>query len=78
MSVEKDVILATRVVSWLAANGCGAIAISLANGFVEVHYTLKLDIKPQPPIKVQDGGINFPRGSQEAVVQAFFSFLAGD
>jgi hypothetical protein len=65
--------LAYRVATWLQGNGCTVQVAYKAPFGYEVHYTLKLDIKPQPPVRI-DGSVVFPKGSQEDVV---FAFLAG-
>lgn len=70
MSVEHDFVIATRLAAWLEANGCTVSIVYKLSGHY-VHYTLKLDIKPQPPARIKDGAISFPAGSQEDVVLAF-------
>lgn len=65
----KNADLAHRVATWLQRNGCVTTVIVKGEVY-EVHYTLKLDVKPQPAIRC-DGSIIFPQGSQEDVVLAF-------
>lgn len=62
--------LALRVATWLQAKGCTVQVVYKAPFSYEVHYTLKLDMKPQPPVRI-DGSVIFPKGSQEEVVLAF-------
>lgn len=62
--------LAYSVAVWLQAKGCTVQVVYVAPFSYEVHYTLKLDMKPQPPIRI-DGTVVFPVGSQEDVILAF-------
>lgn len=75
MKKIDDAILADRVAAWLFAKGCGAVSVVFRDGQYHVYYTLKLDIVPQPAVRVHNGSIIFPSGSQEEVVLAF---LAGE
>lgn len=67
----KDYQLALRMAHWLFEMGCAAITIVVKPDQVEINYTLKLDMKPQPAIIVRDGKLTFPAGSQEDVVLTF-------
>lgn len=69
--------LASRVATWLEAQGCTVQIQYEAPVSYLIHYTLKLDVKPQPPIKI-DGSVRFPAGSQELVVLAFLDFITGE
>lgn len=79
MSQLKDVILAGRVAAWLITHGVKTTTTTQdKEGTWLVHYTLRDDIKPQPPVRIKDGGISFPKGSQQAVVDLFLrSILEG-
>lgn len=70
MSHEHDHVIALRLAAWLQAKGCTVSVLRKRDGHY-VHYTLQLDIKPQPPARIKDGVICFPVGSQEDVVFAF-------
>lgn len=72
----SDLLLTARVVWWLEHHGCTTSVINTEK-CTEVHYTFKLDVKPQPPFRIKDGKISIPTGSQEAVVELFLSFLLG-
>lgn len=61
--------LAHRVRAWLDSKGCVTTVIVKGETY-EVHYTLQLDVKPQPAVII-DGSVKFPPGSQEDVVLAF-------
>lgn len=65
----KNADLAHRVATWLRDNGCVTTVVVVGEVYF-VHYTLRQDIKPQPPVRC-DGSVIFPRGSQEDVVLAF-------
>lgn len=71
MTTFMDRRLAGSLMGWLASNGCVVSLVETAEGF-EVHYTLKDDVKPQPPVKITKGRLIFPRGSQETVINSFF------
>ncbi len=47
--------LAVRVAMWLESNGC-VTTIQHRNETYEVYYTLKEDMRPQPPI-LCDGSV---------------------
>lgn len=70
MNVESDFTMAIRLAAWLEAKGCTVTVMYKLSGHY-VHYTLKLDVKPQPPAHIKDGTISFPAGSQEDVILAF-------
>lgn len=70
MAHEHDHVIALRLAAWLQAKGC-TVSVSCKHDGHYVHYTLQLDIKPQPPARIKDGAISFPAGSQEDVVMAF-------
>lgn len=55
---------------WLQGHGCTVQIVAVKPDMFDVHYTLKLDIKPQPPVRI-DGAIKFPMGSQVSIVRAF-------
>jgi len=70
MARASDFSLAMSVAAWLASNKC-TVSVMRFKDRMEVNYTLRDDIKPQPAIKVKDGRISIPAGSQQAVVAAF-------
>lgn len=70
MAKPGDFSLAMSVAAWLASNRCTVSVMTFADR-MEVNYTLRDDVKPQPAIKVKDGKITIPAGSQETVVAAF-------
>lgn len=62
--------LALQVSTWLQAKGCTVQVVYVPPLTYEVHYTLKLDMKPQPPVRI-NGSVVFPKGSQEEVIMAY-------
>lgn len=62
--------LAHCLALWLQGHKCTVQVLHVIPDIFEVHYTLRDDVKPQPPVRV-DGTIKFPVGSQISVVQAF-------
>lgn len=67
----SDQNLALRVAGWLTNKGCQAVSVVQGIDGWFVYYTLKLDMKPQPAVRVRNGAVSFPAGSQEDVVFAF-------
>jgi hypothetical protein len=73
---EANAQLAGKVAAWLGARGCKAVTVVQVEEIMYVHYTLQLDMKPQPAIKI-DGSIIFPQGSQMDVLEVFFQDWTG-
>ena len=80
MSNASQIMLAMAVYKWLEDNGC---AVQLQKGQGEhqgnylIHYTLRLDVNPQPPIVITNKpSIKVPTGSQEAVVTSMLNWIA--
>lgn len=70
----EDFMLAVSVADWLDRNKCVTQVIQ-HDDVLEVHYTLQLDVEPQPPIRIQNRKISIPSGSQESVVMALLRYL---
>lgn len=66
--------VAMALAQWLQENGC-TVTMFAKEDHVEVLYTLKEDIKPQPAIIVREGKVNIPRGSQVVVVKLLLKFI---
>lgn len=75
MSVSNNT-MALRVAGWLTAKGCGAVSVVNKGDHYLVYYTLSLDTKPQPAVRIKDGSVIFPTGSQQDVVTAFLMGLS--
>lgn len=71
--------LAAAMAHWLEQNGCTVTMVrSSKTGDFEVHYTLKKDLMPQPPVRItRQPSVVFPTGSQEAVIQAWLRHCMG-
>lgn len=63
------------IINYLEQHGCVTTLLKQDTEF-HVHYTLKLDVKPQPAIRVTDKpSVIIPKGSQESVLNALFRIL---
>lgn len=74
MAQKADDLLAFTVGAWLQSKGCVVTLTNPPGKGWFVNYTLRDDMKPQPPVHILNGSIIFPAGSQEDVV---FTFLLG-
>jgi len=74
MAQQIDKGMAALIGRWMSANGA-TVSYVEHEDHVEIVYTLKLDLKPQPPITVKDGGLKIPAGSQGAVVNAILAVV---
>lgn len=72
MAGLKDAVLAANFVRWLESKGCYPVTPVLKEDGWYIHYTLKNDMKPQPAVRIINGSVMFPEGSQEDVI---FDFL---
>jgi hypothetical protein len=72
----EDMILACNVADWLDSKQCQTSISSSDDGKALVLYTLRDDIKPQPPLEVKDGRVVIPKGTETAVVAAFLEFFS--
>lgn len=73
MGTLKDAALAANVVRWLESKGC-TVSATVNHGdpmAISIYYTLSLDTKPQPAVRIKDGAVIFPEGSCEEIVFAF-------
>lgn len=73
MGALKDAALAANVVRWLEKRGC-VVSATVNHGdpmAINIHYTLKNDMKPQPAVRIKDGAVIFPEGSNEDIIFAF-------
>lgn len=70
----SDLLLALKVADWLDSHKC-TTSISSKDGIVFIHYTLQKDMKPQPALRVKEGKITIPEGTETAVVAAFLGFF---
>lgn len=67
--------VAGRLAIWLEAKGARAVCTTMHQDRIEVHYTLRDDIKPQPAIRIESDKIVIPKGTDEGANAAILEAI---